>query len=116
MFKSILFLLVFLPATFSFTADPPAAAACNCPSVTNVQKTGEGSGSATFEWSGSPEAVGYKTRYVRKADSFVSDWFYVGGSSYQFTGLSTGLYTFEFAAICNNGESGFVGIDDVIEY
>lgn len=115
MTKIIVFLMLVLPSMFGSPAHPSDANACSCPDVSNVHKTGYSLDSVTYSWDGSAGATQYRVNYYRSEDQYASEYFYTNSTSYNFTNLSAGHYTFYFTAICGGGPSGIVGIEDFVQ-
>lgn len=111
MFKSIVFLLAFLPSVFGFTASNEPTS-CDCPSVTNLQKTGGSSSSFSFAWTGVDAADQYRVWYHRQENQFTSGYFYTSETSFNFTDLDAGHYTFYVMAECGSEGSNIIGIED----
>ena len=74
---------------------------CNCPAVTNLQKTGGTSSSFSFSWTGHITATEYEVWYVRESDSYTSPSSSVTATAHTFNNLSPGGYTFYVKAICD---------------
>lgn len=89
---------------------------CNCPVVSDVHKTTATNNSFSFAWTGNSDALNYEVYYVRSADGQISQPELVAAESHQFNNLQQGGYTFYVRAVCIGGPSGFVGIEDVIEF
>lgn len=87
----------------------------NCPAVTNFQKTGQSSGAISFAWNGNSSATGYILVYTRQEDSYSSTEFFTTNSTYSFSNLPSGHYTFYVAAVYVEGRSSFIGVEDIIE-
>ncbi len=115
MFKIIISLLFLLPLAAGNPSSKEAAT-CNCTEVANIQKTVQTSNSLAYAWDASASATEYKVWYTREEDNYTSAYFYTSGTSYNFTNLSAGQYTFYFVAVCGEGSSGWVGIEDVVQY
>lgn len=113
MLKSIIFLAAFLPSLFGSEPVIPMAPDCACSAVANAQRTGQGSGSVSFSWFSSSEATQYKLWYVRQADGYTSSPVFTTASSYTFSGLAAGTYSFYFVKQCGGEESNIIGIDDI---
>ena len=113
MFKLLVFLILFLPSVLG--ADPIVEpSVCSCPSVPNLQKTGQTSNSFTYGWGNAYTGAQYKVWYVRQEDGYNSGFFYTSSLSYSFTGLSAGHYTFYFQTQCDQESSSIIGIEDTI--
>jgi hypothetical protein len=113
MYKLLAFLTLFLSAVSGF-ASSTKPAPCSCPNVTNLQKTGQTSSSISYAWNNAYSGTEFRVWYVRQGDNYTSGFFYTNNLSYQFTGLSTGVYTFYFQALCGEESSGYIGIEDTI--
>ncbi|MBL7783869.1 MAG: hypothetical protein JNM22_21715 [Saprospiraceae bacterium] len=85
-----------------------------CPAITELEKTGETSNSYAMAWDYSGDPILYKVWYVRQSDNYFSGYFYTTNTNYNFTGLSSGGHTFYCTVICRGGESGYIGIEDLI--
>jgi len=114
MLKILIFLLLLLPLTFGFSSRE-VSGSCNCPSVSNVQKTGQTSTSISFSWNGPQGATGYNVWYDSQTDQNSSAYYYSTSASYEFTNLTPGNYTFYFEVICGEVSSGWVGVEDVVQ-
>ena len=111
MLHLLAFLLLLVPsthATFPTTEAIPFA----CPDVSGLQKTGETSNSISYAWSNT--GAEYKLWYTREEDTYTSSFIYTYNTSYSFTGLSAGHYTFYFQALCGAETSGYIGAEDII--
>ncbi|MBI1226861.1 MAG: hypothetical protein GC192_16635 [Bacteroidetes bacterium] len=104
----------FLPLALGFQGYT-ASMDCNCPAVTNVQKTGKTADSFSFSWNISSTATQSKVWYSRREDSFTSSGDFTATTSHTFGALPAGTYTFYVAAVCGAELSDFVGVEDVIE-
>lgn len=113
MLKTILFLTLFQLSAASFVTAVQTAP-CNCPSATNLHKTGSTSTTYSCAWDAADNsALEYKVWYVRSEDNYSSGTFTTTSKSYTFTGLTSGHYTFYVQVVCNGGTSEYVGIEDV---
>ena len=113
MFKLLAFLMLFMPSVFG-AAPSTAPMDCTCPSVPNLQKTGQTSTSFTYGWTTAYTGAQYKVWYIRQEDGYNSGFFYTSSLSYSFTGLSAGHYTFYFQTQCDQEASSVIGIEDTI--
>ncbi len=113
MTKILVFLLFLLPMTFGFSPVREVAT-CACPAVTNLQKTGQGSGSISFSWSSGYDATQYKLWYVRAADGYTSSPVYLDNASHAYSNLAAGRHAFYFVTVCSGEESGFIGTEEII--
>ncbi|MCU0346077.1 MAG: fibronectin type III domain-containing protein [Saprospiraceae bacterium] len=112
--KGILFLLAFaLPMAFGFTPPSQPLQDVTYDAPTNVQKTSSSSGSISFAWDASFQAVQYKMYYVKRGSS-ASSYFYTTNTNYTFSGLPAGEYYFYFAAVYDGGVSPWIVIEDQI--
>ncbi len=111
MFHLLAFLLLLLPSSPA-PALTTEATFYNCPEIGGLQKTGETSNSISYAWSNS--GAQYKLWYTREEDTYTSSFFYTYSTSYSFTGLSAGHYTFYFQALCGAETSGYIGDEEVI--
>ena len=111
MIKMIAFLAAFMPSTLGFQPlnETPI---CGCEAVANVQITGQGSGSISFSWQGDYDATEYKLWYQRQSDSYTSAPVFITASSYSFSGLAAGNYSFYFGKQCDSELSDIIGIED----
>jgi hypothetical protein len=114
MFKTIVFLLFLMPAIFGF-APAKEAATCDCPSVTNLHKTGMSSSSFSYAWTGNEAADQYVVWYYRQEGQFTSGYSSTTKTSFTFTDLAPGHYTFYVMAQCGNEGSNYIGIEDHIQ-
>ena len=108
----LVFLLFLMPITFGFSPVREVAT-CTCPTVSNAHKTGQGSGSITFAWNDS-EATQYKLWYFREGNDNPSSPVYTTGTSYSYSNLAAGNYTFYFVTVCGGEESGWIGVEDIV--
>ncbi len=113
MLKIIVFLLYLLPGS----VQPGALQAedCNCPQVTNLQKSGESNGSYSISWSGHAAADGYAVWYTRLEDGYTSLEYSTTDISYSFGNLTSGRYLFQVAAVCEGEKSSWIGVEDIVE-
>ncbi|MCB0520589.1 MAG: hypothetical protein H6577_16140 [Lewinellaceae bacterium] len=88
---------------------------CNCASATNLQKTGEASGSFSMAWTGHSSSDFYRVWYVRQSDGYTSAPITLSTTAHTFTGLSAGAHNFYVKVICGGESSGFIGLEDLIE-
>jgi hypothetical protein len=112
MIKTIVFLFAFLPSVLGFQPAPEATT-CACASVTNVQRVAQVSGSNSYTWTAVPGASQYKVWYKRLSNGQTSSATFTSNTSFTFTGLAGGEYTFYFATVCIGDESNIIGIDDM---
>jgi hypothetical protein len=113
MFQLFVFLTLFQWSALSL--DPAALPApCDCPGVTNLQKTWQTATSVTYGWDPASGGVQYKVWYTRQEGGYSSGYFYTGSPSYQFTGLSAGHYTFYFQTLCEGETSGYIGAELIV--
>ena len=113
MFKLLIVLSLFAwPAPA--TTDTPEAAPCDCPSATNLHKTGQTSSSYTMAWDSDYAGAQFRVWYVRQADQVSSGYFYTYNASYTFTSLSAGTYTTYVQTLCGSESSGFIGAEDIV--
>ncbi len=89
---------------------------CSCPTATNLQKTGETTTSYSFTWTGNAEAINYEVWYVRENDAFTSSVVTTTTTAHTFNNLLPGQHTFYVRVVCDCGTSGFIGIEDLIEF
>lgn len=108
----VLLLWLVQPATGSF--GDAVETSCQCPTVTNIQKMGGGSDSFTFSWTGTQQADHYKVYYFRQEGNFTSSHFTTANTSYTFEGMPSGNYTFFVGAVCGEGVSEFIGLEEII--
>lgn len=113
MTKMIVFLLFTLPSMFGAPTGQ-ATVTCTCPGITNLQKTGHTTSSISYSWDGYDGATQYKVYFYRSGDQYTSGYFYTSSTSYNFTSLPAGNYTFYFATVCGSESSGYVGVEDLI--
>jgi hypothetical protein len=113
MIKILAFVFAFLP-TMMTSPDTSTTTDCSCPSIGNLQKTFQSTGSVAFTWSAASGASQYKLWYVRESDGFTSSNIYTTSTSYNFSGLAAGQYDFYFQAVCNGESSSFVGWEDTV--
>ncbi len=107
-------MMLALPLAFAF-APPSGTTDCDCPSISNLQKTGQASGSISWSWNGSLSATRYETWYVRRSDNYTCGPVSVTSTAHSFTGLAAGDYTFYFQAMCGDAPSQVIGVEDIIE-
>ena len=113
MLKMIAFLSIFLPSVLG-NMPTTEQATCNCPSVTNLQKTGQTSSSISYSWSPVLGSSGYTVWYYRTEGQYTSATFSPNGTAYSFTGLVPGHYTFHVQAVCGGEGSNIIGVEDQI--
>jgi hypothetical protein len=113
MYKLIVFLTLFLSSVTGFAASIEPMP-CSCSNVTNLQKTAQSPSSFSYAWNHNYTGAQFKVWYTREEDTFTSSFFYTSNLSYNFTGLSTGHYTFYFQALCDGTPSGYIGIEDIL--
>ncbi len=113
MIKILAFVFAFLPSVMN-QSTTTVSTDCACPSISNLQKTFQSSGSVAFTWSAAAGATQYKLWYVRESDGFTSSYIHTTNTSYNFSGLAAGQYDFHFQAVCNGEGSNFVGWEDTI--
>ena len=113
MFKILFSLLALLPMADQKWSLPDTS--CDCPSVTNLQRTGQTATSYTLSWDGHTGADSYAVSYIREEGGYTSSVYSTTSSSYTFESLPNGHYTFYVTALCGTESSGFVGIEDFIE-
>ncbi|MCB0521200.1 MAG: hypothetical protein H6577_19865 [Lewinellaceae bacterium] len=103
-------LLAFSTAFASSGQPGQADASCNPPS--SAALTGQTSSTATISFT--PSAGTTLLYYVRQEDSFQSQVFSTGGSSFTFTGLAAGTYKCYLASECDGGTSTSIVVGDII--
>jgi hypothetical protein len=113
MIKTIAFLFAFLPSVLGYQPAPNATTTCACSSVTNVQRVAQSSGTNSYTWTAATGASQYKVWYKRLSNCQTSSESYTSNTSFTFSGLAGGEYTFYFAAVCIGEESNIIGIDDM---
>ncbi len=115
MLKVLLFLSLFHFSGLDFdAANSPQEQMDPCAAVSNLEKTGATSNSYAMAWDYSGDPILYKVWYVRQSDNYFSGYFYTTNTNYNFSGLSSGTHTFYCTVICRGGESGYIGIEDLI--
>jgi hypothetical protein len=114
MIKMLAFVLTFLPAVMGHQP-MPAAATCACANVSNVQVTGQGSGTISFSWSSDSAATQYKLWYVRLSDGYTSGATFVTGTVHTYTGLAAGQYSFKFVKVCGGEGSNIIGLEEIVQ-
>ena len=113
MFKILAFLILFLPTVIG-SVPSNESGSCYCPSITNLQKTGQTNNSFTFGWTSAYSGAIYKVWYVRQEDGYTSGCSYTSNNSFIFTGLSAGHYTFYIQTQCEQETSSAIGIEDLV--
>lgn len=111
--KKVFLTGLLLPVFFAFSLPSKVPTICNCDPVSNIVKTGQGTGSVTYTWDGQDEATGYEVWYVRGL--YTSPVYSTSNTSFTFDGLVSGSYTFYFRALCGTAESGLIGANDVLQ-
>jgi hypothetical protein len=114
MLKTVVFWLFLQPLSF-FCPDGSGAVTENCPAVSGFHKTGETASTFSVAWLSVGDATQYKVWCVRQSDSCVVTSASTTGTTYTFTDLAPGRYVFYVATVCGSDESGFIGIEDIIE-
>lgn len=109
MLKMLVFLLYLLPSNVQ------PREVCDCPQVSNLQTTGKTNSSYSISWSDNPSASGYTVKYTRQEDGYESPEFPASSSSFTFSNLTAGRYTFQVAAICGTEKSSFIGVEDILD-
>ncbi|MBC7777114.1 MAG: hypothetical protein H7246_16900 [Phycisphaerae bacterium] len=113
MFKLLAFLILFQTSIFA-AAPSVEPSFCSCPSVPNLQKTGQTTNSFTYGWTTAYSGAQYRVWYIRQEDGYNSGFIYTNSLSYSFTGLSAGHYTFYFQTMCEQEASSVIGIEDTV--
>ena len=111
--KLLFFLALFLPFTFGFSM-PEVENLTTCSDPANVSVVSKTSSSISFDWDdcgcGQTE---YRVYYVQ--GEYVSPESSTTSSSFTYTGLSAGTYSFYFYTVCGAEVSGFVVLEDTLE-
>lgn len=107
-----MFLSFLIPSGVNHTTLDISKQVCTCPEVTNLHKTSETSTSKSYGWNGSGSE--YKVWYYRSEDSYTSSVSTAYSTSYTFSGLTAGHYTFYVQTVCGAEASGFIGVEDVV--
>ncbi len=105
----LLTLALLLWFSVSFSAEVLPKNDCEAP--TNLVKTGQTTSAISFSWNGTGQHV---VKYVRQSDGYTSPDIFVSGTSYTFSDLTAGSYTFYFATDCDGEVSDFIVTEDVI--
>ena len=101
---------------FAFTwtgGDSKARITTTCAAPTNVHKTGSTDTSISYAWDAGNDATSYKVKYLRQSDGYQSQEWTATTTSFTFSNLSPGRYTFYFASVCGGEASGFIITDDI---
>lgn len=104
-------------ATVSALAfSPPQHTFTVCPSPTDLVKTAQTGVSISYAWTPAEGISEHVVMYVRHGETsnFTSQEVTVSGSSFTFTGLAPGRYTFYIASKCGSETSGFIVTEDII--
>jgi hypothetical protein len=88
---------------------PPVS--CSTPEASLV---GKSSGTFTFSWGTVTGAFAYKVYYVRRGDGYTSPVTTTSGNSISFSQLPSGIYDFYFAAVCDEGVSPYIVLEDLM--
>ncbi|MBK8567192.1 MAG: hypothetical protein IPN76_28675 [Saprospiraceae bacterium] len=113
MIKILAFVFACLPSAMNLPTTT-VVTDCSCPSISNLQKTFQSSGSVAFNWSAASGATQYKLWYVRESDGFTSSYSYTTNTSFNYSGLAVGQYDFYFQTVCNGEGSSFTGWEDTV--
>ncbi|MDO8365211.1 MAG: hypothetical protein Q7T20_00345 [Saprospiraceae bacterium] len=81
--------------------------------IDDLQRDGPSQSSVSYSWSAVSGATEYKVYYVRQSDGYTSSVQVSSSTGYTSPVLSTGTYTFFFAAVCGNETLSYIA-DEVI--
>ena len=111
--KNLFFAFAFLiPVLFAFKT--PESTDVTCPTPTNVQVSGQSSGTISFDWDDCGcLSTGFTVKYLRQSDGYTSPETTVTSSNYTFSGLTAGTYKFYFRTKCGGETSGAIVIEDL---
>jgi len=97
-------LLLSLSLSFAFSPFETTAA-CDCDPISSLTQVAKTSNSVSYSWNGSADAGTYRVWYVRQGDLYTSPAYYTTSTSFTFSNLSAGDYTFYFEAGCSESQS-----------
>ena len=97
-------LLLSLSLSFGFSF-AETNATCDCGPVSGLTQVAKTSNSITYAWNGSADAETYRVWYVRQGDLYTSPAYYTTNTSFTFSNLASGNYTFYFEAGCSESQS-----------
>ncbi|MFQ5448210.1 MAG: fibronectin type III domain-containing protein, partial [Saprospiraceae bacterium] len=103
-------LLLSLSLSFGFS-NAREQGVSNCEPVSGLVQTAHTSSSITYSWNGTADAEGYRVWYTRQGDLYTSPRYYTTNTSYTFSNLTPGVYTFYFETDCG-GASQAIIIED----
>jgi hypothetical protein len=100
------FFCLFLSLSLSFAfSNAPDYGTNDCDPISGLTQVAQTSNSITYAWDGSADAEVYRVWYVRQGDLYTSPAYNTTNTSFTFSNLAPGNYTFFFEASCSESQA-----------